>query len=66
MATSLEGFSVASHYEILVPGAPSKGLKRVRGAGSHALRLSELRMQLFAYNWKLPAYSGAFYLQLTI
>ena len=24
------------------------------------------RMRLFAYNWKLPAYSGAFYLQLTI
>ena len=23
-------------------------------------------MQFFAYNWKLPAYSGAFYLQLTI
>ena len=23
-------------------------------------------MQLFAYSWKLPAYSGAFYLELTI
>ena len=23
-------------------------------------------MQLFAYSWKLPTYSGAFYLQLTL
>ena len=28
--------------------------------------IDEIWMQLFAYNWKLPAYSELFYLQLTI